>query len=124
VLFGWCFTVKYRGRLEIIVDILNVASSGAKKTRIMYFANLSYRLLEKYLEETLKLGFIFFNDYRYEVTEKGRTFLEKYNDFSSRYSKIDTELQRVLFEREALEKLCEPPRNVESRLISQRRRRN
>lgn len=114
---------KYRGRLEIIVDVLNVATKGAKKTKIMYIANLSYRLLEKYLEETVELGFMCFNNNCYEVTEKGRTFLEKYNDFSSRYQKIDSEFQKMLFERETLEKLCEPARSVALKPILQKRHR-
>ena len=120
---GCGFMVKYRGRLEIIVDVLNVATRGAKKTKIMYVANLSYRLLEKYLEETVGLGFMCFNNNCYEVTERGRTFLEKYNDFSSRYQKVDSEFQRMLFERETLEKLCEPARSIALRPISQKRRR-
>lgn len=115
--------VKYRGRLEIIVDILNVATKGAKKTRIMYIANLSYQLLEKYLEETVGLGFVCFGNNCYEVTDKGRTFLEKYNDFSSRYQKVDSEFQKMLFERETLERLCEPVRNISLRAVSARRRR-
>jgi len=115
--------VKYRGRLEIIVDVLNVAVKGARKTRIMYVANLSYQLLEKYLGETVGLGFVCFGNNCYEVTEKGRTFLEKYNDFSSRYQKVDSEFQKMLFERETLERLCEPVRNVPLRPISARRRR-
>lgn len=113
--------VKYRGRLEIIVDMLNVASAGAKKTRIMYVANLSYQLLEKYLEETVELGFVCSVNNCYEVTEKGRTFLEKYNDFSSKYKRANDEFQRMLFERETLEKLCAPARTVAARSVSQRR---
>ena len=115
--------VKYRGRLEIIVDVLNVAANGAKKTRIMYIANLSYQLLEKYLEETVGLGFMCFSNNCYEVTEKGRTFLEKYSDFSTRYQKVDSEFQRMLFERETLEKLCSPARAIAVRSVSQRRQR-
>jgi len=114
---------KYRGRLEIVVDILKVALTGARKTRIMYVANLSYRLLEKYLEEVTQLGFISSDNFLYQVTEKGRNFLDKYDDFSSRYSRIGGEFQRVMFEREALEKLCEPSRSVESKQTVQRRRR-
>jgi predicted transcriptional regulator len=40
---------KYRDGLGIIADILHAAGSGAKKTRIMGVANLSYTLFEKYL---------------------------------------------------------------------------
>jgi len=114
--------VKYRHRLEIIADILNVAGKGVRKTRIMYVANLSYSLLEKYLEETVDLGFIYPSNHRYEVTEKGRTFLEKYNEFSSRYSKVDYELQKMLFEKEILEKLCETHPRSNPRTFIRRRR--
>lgn len=114
---------KYRNRLEIIVGILNAAGPGVKKTAIMYTANLSYQLLEKYLDETTKMGLIHLGINGYETTDKGKTFLEKYNDFSSKYSKIEGELQRLLFERESLERLCEPVKNTSSRLNSRRNRR-
>ena len=80
--------VKYRDRLEIIVAILNAVGDGAKKTKIMYVANLSYKLLEKYLGETVRVGLVSSNHDFYEMTEKGQAFIEKYSDFSSKYSKI------------------------------------
>ena len=103
---GCGFMVKYRRRLEIIADILNAANNSVKKTRIMYVANLSYRLLEKYLEETINIGFMRFNNDGYEVTEKGRLFLERYSQFSSKYSKLAKELENLRFEREVLERMC------------------
>ena len=115
--------MKYRCRLEIIVDILSVTVKGAKKTKIMYIANLSYQLLEKYLEETIGLGFVCFGNNCYEITEKGRDFLEKYNDFSRKYQKIDREFQKMLFERETLEKRCERVTSVPLGAVSARRRR-
>lgn len=39
---------KYRSRVEIVADILEVASDGALKTHIMYKCNLSYKLLEQF----------------------------------------------------------------------------
>ena len=105
------------------MDILNVARERARKTKIMYIANLSYKLLEKYLKEAVRLGFICFSNDSYEVTEKGRTFLEKYRDFSSRFSKVGAEFQRMQFEREALERLCTPLRNADRRVTVARRRR-
>jgi predicted transcriptional regulator len=107
--------VKYRDRLEIIADILNAVGNGAKKTRIMYVANLSYKLLEKYLGETVRVGLIYFNHDSYEMTEKGRSFIERYGDFSSKYSKIKGELEKMLFEREVLERMCESPSNSNSK---------
>lgn len=99
---------KYRDRLEIIADILRAAGSGAKKTRIMYVANLSYGLFEKYLGRTVQVGFLRLNDEGYEVTKKGETFLEKYFAFSSRYSQVERDRQSVLLEREVLETMCQP----------------
>lgn len=98
--------VRYRNRLEIIADILNAVGSGAKKTKIMYVANLSYALLEKYLGETVEAGLVFFNHDSYEMTEKGRTFIERYGDFSSKYSRVKSELEKMMFEREVLERMC------------------
>jgi predicted transcriptional regulator len=102
---------KYRDELGIIADILNAAGSGAKKTRIMSVANLSYRLFEKYLRDTVQIGFLRMNDDGYGVTEKGQDFLEKYFSFSSTYSKLESELQTVLSEREVLKRMCQPSRN-------------
>ena len=98
--------VKYRRRFEIIADILKAAENGAKKTRIMYVANLSHGLLEKYLMKTINVGFIRFNNDGYEVTEKGRLFLERYAEFSSKYSKLQRELGNMKFEMEVLERMC------------------
>jgi predicted transcriptional regulator len=114
--------MRYRRRLEIIVDVLNVASKRAKKTRIMYMANLSYRLLEKYLREVAELGFVNSIGDLYEVTEKGRNFLEKYNSFSSSYDQICGEYRKMMFERENLEKLCKITTNKGARSDSRRRR--
>lgn len=99
---------KYRSRIDIIAAILNVARQGVCKTRIMYIANLSYRLLEKYLKETVELGFLGFDNSGYRVTDKGLAFLEKYVNFSDKYSRIESERQKMLFEKETLEKLCQP----------------
>jgi hypothetical protein len=48
--------VKYRSRLKIVADMLSVASGDdAKKTRIMYLANLSWDLLNRYLDERITI---------------------------------------------------------------------
>jgi len=73
----------------------------------MYIANLSYKLLEKYLKKTLEASLISSNNDFYEVTEKGRVFLEKFNDFSSRYSNLEKEFDEISFERQVLERMCE-----------------
>jgi len=70
-------TGKYRSKLQIIVDILLVASKGAKKTWIMCRANLSYELLNRYLAEVMDAGLVSFVDGSdcYKITRKGQEFL-------------------------------------------------
>jgi predicted transcriptional regulator len=98
--------VRYRRRFEIIADVIHAAEKGAKKTKIMYFANLSYRLLQKYLDDSLRVGFIRESRDGYESTDKGRLFLEKYVEFSSKYSKLVSDFEALKFEMEALNRMC------------------
>jgi predicted transcriptional regulator len=98
--------VKHRKRMEIVADVLRATGRGARKTRIMYNANLSSRVFKKYLEESVNIGFLSFNDAFYQVTESGELFLKKYVDFSNRYSKVGKELQSVALEGAALERMC------------------
>lgn len=115
--------MKYRDELGIIADILHAAGNGAKKTRIMYVANLSHELLEKYLWATTQSGFLRANDVGYEVTEKGLAFLEKYGDFSSKYSRLENELQSAMFEREILKRMCQPSGDGKLKVVCGRKRR-
>ena len=108
--------MRYRSRLQIIADILNIVRRGSGKTKVMYLANLSYALLEKYLGETVASGFVSRDRLIYRVTEKGLDFLEKYKDFSSRYSRVSSEMRKMQLEKEALEKLCEGPRKGRNNL--------
>jgi predicted transcriptional regulator len=76
---------KNRNRLKIIAAILTACSSNVAKTRIMYQANLSYKLLEKYLRIVSGLGLVRVEGQKYHLTEKGGEFLRKYNRFQLRY---------------------------------------
>ena len=97
----------YRGRLDIIADILGVASRNAKKTQIMYQANLSYKVLQRYLAEVSSAQLISFEDsnQRYALTEKGRTFLEAYEKYSKTNKHIAKKLNDVATKKKVLEKL-------------------
>jgi len=70
-----------RTRLEIMASILTVASEGARKTRIMYQANLSFAQLQQYLEYLIQRDLIRKiedADIYYETTERGFQFLKSY----------------------------------------------
>jgi len=98
---------KYRDRVDILADVLEAATENRLKTKIMYSANLNYKLLSKYLEEALSLGFVSADNGGYGVTEKGLEFLERYNSISSKYSRVERMLQSLMLYREALERMCE-----------------
>jgi predicted transcriptional regulator len=104
-------TMPKRRRVEIVAAVLSSAVGGARKTRIMYKANLSYSILIKYLEETIGLGFLQFRNRSYETTPVGLKFLESYNRFSSRYSRLRKELEASEMDWKILEQMCDPDNN-------------
>jgi predicted transcriptional regulator len=70
-----------RSNLEIAAEILKLAKKGAKKTRIVYGANLNFKMLEEYLEKLKKSGLIMNspdNDRLIKTTEKGREYLQQF----------------------------------------------
>jgi predicted transcriptional regulator len=100
----------YRSRLDIIADILMVVkgNGSAKKTQIMYGANLSYTVLSKYLAEVLNACLIKFESGKrhYVLTEKGKKFLRHYREYSKRNRHVERQLETVNAKRKALEELC------------------
>jgi predicted transcriptional regulator len=72
-----------RNNFDINAEILQVANEGAKKTQIVYKANLNFLLVKKYLKNLIEKGFMSKTDTRYYTTEKGRDFLMSYQEFSS-----------------------------------------
>jgi predicted transcriptional regulator len=101
---------KNRDRLSIVAAILEVAYSGANKTRIMFNANLSFKLLEKYLEVVVGSGFVRLEGSRYELTERGREFLKRYRDYAMRYVEAQKLLEDLGCERDELDLMCEVSR--------------
>lgn len=66
-----------RERLEIIVKVLQCCETEAIKTRVVYGANLNFRLADKYLNHLVDRGFVEVNGDKFITTEKGKAFLEK-----------------------------------------------
>ncbi len=98
---------KYRDRLQIIANILNIASRRAKKTQIMYQANLSYKLLCRYLDEVTDAGLVNFeNKQCYVLTAKGKEFLERHQTYARRRKNLEQHMNDVHIEKTKLEKMC------------------
>jgi predicted transcriptional regulator len=95
----------YRGKLDIIADILQVVSKNAKKTQIMYQANLNYRILMRYLKEITEASLISFQtaEQYYVLTEKGQAFLEVYRDYANTNKSIKKWLNAVDAKKKCLE---------------------
>jgi len=97
----------YRSKLDIIADILKVASRKPKKTQIMYQANLSFRVLQKYLAEIIGASLISFEDKTqcYVLTSKGEAFLEAYMQYSKSNRHAEKIIGEVNSKKQTLEKL-------------------
>ena len=98
---------KNRDRVSIIAAILEAANGGSSKTHIMFGANLSFNLLEKYLEVALDSGFLSFEDSKYYLTETGREYLKQYRHFEARYVGAQNLLEALRCERERFARFCE-----------------
>jgi predicted transcriptional regulator len=75
-------TVKYRSRMDIVADMLEIAQDGAIKTRIMYRGFLSFPQLKDYLVLLTDSGLLDYtiDDRKYHTTERGRRFLKIYGE--------------------------------------------
>lgn len=86
--------------MEIAAGILDIAKEGSRKTRIMYLGNLSFDLLQKYLDLLVNVGLLELrngDEKTYLATEKGRAFLEDFNELQ-KYSSVVDEKKRKLEE--------------------------
>lgn len=98
---------KNRTSLEIVRDMLSVATERSRKTRILYDAHLNHRLLEKYLKILLENGLLKpVDDSCYVVTGKGKDFLQNYEDYLERCKKIGEEIKDAHKEKLALKNMC------------------
>jgi predicted transcriptional regulator len=89
---------QYRSRIQIAADILEIAKNGSRKTRIMYQGNLSFDLLQKYLDMLVKHDLLETrgdSKKSYVATEKGRRFLEDYHELQ-KHSEVAESKKRTL----------------------------
>ena len=93
----------YRGPIEITANILEVAKSGSRKTRIMYLGNLSFELTQKYLKQLKDSQLIDIKESDgekiYQLAPKGEQFLADYYELQKHTEIVDDKkrnLQRAL----------------------------
>ena len=98
----------YRGKLDIIADILKAASKNSKKTQIMFKCNLSHKVLQKYLKAVTSASLLSFaiEDQSYVITAKGIEFLEAYKDYSITNKTMNLYLRKIASKKKMLVQLC------------------
>jgi predicted transcriptional regulator len=69
-----------RNDLDICADILKVARNGAKKTHLVYKANLNFNIIRKYIQRLKENGLLEIHNGRYFTTDKGFEFLDQFQD--------------------------------------------
>lgn len=81
---------KKRNRMQVIHDILQVIkdrSGRIKPTHILYKSNLSYQMMEEYLEELMTKDFIKEQKTKtgktYIINEKGLKYLQEYSTINN-----------------------------------------
>jgi predicted transcriptional regulator len=107
---------KNRGSLDIVRDILSIASVKVRKTRILYQANMNYVQLEKYLKVLLDGGLVECDgDSCYLITRKGRKFLQTYANYVERCRRIRKEVDGTVRDRQLLASMCTNNKNSDVR---------
>ncbi|GAH76373.1 unnamed protein product [marine sediment metagenome] len=67
-----------RNNLDICADILRIAQGGARKTKIVYGANLNFKIIKGYLKELIQSELLLHDPPNYYATPKGVTYLTKF----------------------------------------------
>ncbi len=100
--------MKYRGKIEVVADMLSVAQERAKKTHIMYRGNLSFKVLNLYLRVVIKANLMSFDEETgcYLITKKGRLFLEVFKKYKRLIGNLERQHSSVEKERALLEGMC------------------
>ena len=76
--------MRRRNNLEIDADILRIAKDGARKTWIVYGANLNFNIIKGYLKGLLQAGRLRQAGPFYYTTEKGQDLISHVEAITSR----------------------------------------
>lgn len=78
------YGTRRRNNRDVEADILKVAQArgAARKTHIVYGANLNFKIVKRYLASLLKRGLLRYDGSRYTPTEKAAEYLAAYEALS------------------------------------------
>ena len=70
-----------RNDLDICADILKVTHNGAKKTQMVYKANLNFKVVKRYIKRLTDGGLLESVNGHFFTTDKGSRFVAQYREF-------------------------------------------
>jgi predicted transcriptional regulator len=70
-----------RTRYELLADLLQCSKGGARKTALMYRANLSHELLNKYLAFLMKNRFLERRGVYFFPSQRGIIYLQRFANY-------------------------------------------
>ena len=98
---------KNRCGLDIVREVLSIASVKVRKTKIMYGANLNFLQVEKYLNALVGNGLLKCDGYYgYLTTGTGLEFLQLYEDYLKQSTRLKAEVEKNAKDRLRLENMC------------------
>jgi len=74
---------KKRSEMEMSADILRVSKNGAKKSHIVYKANLNFNIVKEYLDQLITSGLLTGPEGRnriFRTTDKGIGYINHFED--------------------------------------------
>lgn len=71
-----------RNNLDICADILKVSRGGARKTHLVYKANLNFKIVKRYLDHLVDNELLESDEGIFYLTEKGSRFIERYDSLT------------------------------------------
>ncbi len=74
-----------RGKLEILIALLEVCEEEVLKTTLVYKTNLNFKLVRNYLVYLQEKGWVLKNGRKYRITDAGKTFLKKTKEIASEF---------------------------------------
>lgn len=69
---------KKRTQWEILNEILELCKIPRKKTHVVYFCNLNFKVYKKYVDRLMEVGYLEYNGTYFLTTEEG---LERLNEW-------------------------------------------
>lgn len=84
-----------RDRLEVIAKILKFTAKGKRKTKILYYCNLSYTCGTKRISFLVQRGLLEKKLDYYYTTAKGMEFIEKFKEINNLLNKMATDKDTI-----------------------------